>query len=91
LELKERLEREVIPHFSTRKQSNAQSLMRLLYERPILDVKVISSVLGLKANTANSLIADFVAHGILREITGGRRNRLFAFDQYIKIFAADGK
>ncbi|WP_430443431.1 Fic family protein [Sphingorhabdus contaminans] len=89
LELKERLEREVIPHFSTRKQANAQSLMRLLYQRPIVDVKQVSTSLKLNTNTTNSLMADFVTHGILREITGQRRNRLFAFDQYIKIFATD--
>lgn len=88
LALKERLEREVIPHFSTRRQGNAQSLMRLLYERPIVDVKLVARVLKLKINTTNSLVADFVTHGILREITGQRRNRLFAFDAYIKIFAS---
>jgi Fic family protein len=88
LALKERLEREVFPHFSTRKQPNAQALMRLLYERPIMDVKQVSGALKLNANTTNSLMADFVSHGILREITGQRRNRLFAFDEYISIFAS---
>lgn len=89
LALKEKLERAVIPHFSTRKQANAQALMRLLYERPIVDVKQVSGALKLNANTANSLMADFVNHGIIREITGQRRNRLFVFDAYISIFASD--
>lgn len=89
LNLKEKLEREIIPHFSTRRQNNAQSLMRLLYQYPIVDVKFVSTVLELKINTTNSLIADFVKYGILREITGGRRNRLFAFDDYLKYFKAE--
>ncbi len=89
LELKERIEREVLPHFSTRRQPKAQSLMRLLYERPIVDVKTVSNALKLNANTANSLISDFVQHGIMRELTGQRRNRLFVFDAYIKIFTAN--
>ena len=87
--LKEQLEREVIPRFSTRKQPNAQALMRLLYQRPIVDVKQVFTALELNANTASSLVADFIQHGILREITGQRRNRLFAFDAYLGIFTAD--
>jgi Fic family protein len=86
LALKEQIERQAIPHFSTRKQPNAQALMRLLYQQPIVDVKHVSSALKLNTNTTNSLVADFVQHGILREITGQRRNRLFAFDQYLQIF-----
>jgi hypothetical protein len=53
-----------------------------------MDVKQVSGALKLNANTTNSLMADFVSHGILREITGQRRNRLFAFDEYISIFAS---
>jgi Fic family protein len=86
LTLKEQIERQAIPHFSTRKQPNAQALMRLLYQQPIVDVKHVASALKLNTNTTNSLVADFVQHGILREITGQRRNRLFAFDQYLQIF-----
>jgi Fic family protein len=86
LALKEQIERQAIPHLSTRKEPNAQALMRLLYQQPIVDVKHVSSALKLNTNTTNSLVADFVQHGILREITGQRRNRLFAFDQYLQIF-----
>jgi Fic family protein len=86
LALKEQIERQAIPHLSTRKQPNAQALMRLLYQQPIVDVKHVASALKLNTNTTNSLVADFVQHGILREITGQRRNRLFAFDQYLQIF-----
>jgi Fic family protein len=87
--LKGQLEREVIPRFSTRKQPNAQALMRLLYQRPIVDVKQVFTALTLNPNTASSLVSEFVQHGILREITGQRRNRLFAFDAYLGIFTAD--
>ena len=86
LSLKERLEREVLPHFTTRRQENAQTLMQYLYKKPVLDIKEVSNLLGLQANTAAALVNDFVKHGVLDELTGKRRNRLFIFIDYIVIF-----
>ncbi len=91
LALKERIERELLPHFSTRRQENAQTLMRSLYQRPVIDVKVVSKVLGIASNTANALVADFVKHGILVELTGQRRNRLFLFNEYFRLFQTERK
>jgi Fic family protein len=89
LALKERIEREVLPRFSTRRQENAQNLVRYLYQQPVVDVKAVTALIGGSANTASSLIADLAKHGILVEITGQHRNRLFAFSDYIPLFAAD--
>ena len=87
LTLKEGLEREVLPHFSTRRQGNAQKLMQLLYQTPIIDIKDVAMELGLKTNTASTLVSDFVKYGVIREITGYRRNRVFIFYDYVKIFS----
>ncbi len=86
LKLKERLEREVLPHFSTRRQENAQTLMQYLYKAPVLDIKRVSSLLGLKPNTAATLVNDFVKYGVLVELTGKQRNRLYLFQEYLLIF-----
>ena len=86
LELKERIEREVLPRFSARRQDNVQTVVRHLYGRPITDVKQVMALLGTTKNTAGALIADLVAHGVLRELTGQRRNRLFVFDDYVDLF-----
>jgi len=86
LELKERLEREVLPHFSTRRQGNAQTLMQYLYNFPATDIKTVAKILGLKSNTASTLVSDFVKHGVLSELTGRQRNRIFYFKDYVLIF-----
>jgi cell filamentation protein, protein adenylyltransferase len=86
LALKERLQREVLPHFSTRRQENAQTLMRYLYQSPAVNIKMVAELLGLKANTAATLVDDFVKYGVLRELTGKRRNRVFWFEDYARIF-----
>ncbi|MGH6770058.1 MAG: Fic family protein [Xanthobacteraceae bacterium] len=86
LVIKERIEREVMPRFSRRRQDNAHTLMRRLYAHPIIDVKAATQLLKATPNTAADLIADLVSYGILVETTGQRRNRLFAFQQYIALF-----
>ena len=86
LALKERLEREVLPHFSTRRQSNAQALMTSLYQWPVQDIKMVAERLNLKTNTASALVNDFVKHGVLTELTGKKRNRIFLFKDYVILF-----
>ncbi len=86
LKLKERLEREVLPRFSTRRQENAQTLMQYLYKVPVLDIKRVSNLLDIKPNTASALVNDFVKYGVLSELTGKQRNRLFWFQDYFVIF-----
>lgn len=86
LSLKQKLEREVLPHFSTRRQENAQTLMQYLYQTPVINIKEVSGLLGIKVNTATALVNDFVKHSVLHELTGKRRNRIFIFKDYILIF-----
>lgn len=86
LSLKERLEREVLPHFSTRRQENAQTLMQYLYQNPVVHIKMVAEMLGLQHNSATSLVNDFVKHGILYELTGKQRNRIYWFKDYIAVF-----
>lgn len=84
--IKERVEREVLPRFSHRRQENAQRLMRHLYAQPVTDVKMVTKLLSTTPNTAASLINDLVEYGVLSEMTGQRRNRLFLFHDYIRLF-----
>ena len=35
---------------------------------------------------ANDLVLDFVNEGILKEMTGRSRNRVFVFEQYLNLF-----
>jgi len=87
LALKARIEQEVLPHFSSRRQENAQKLIQRLYAQPVIDVKRVHLLTGGSKNTAISLVNDFCEHGVLREITGQRRNRLFAFAEYLTLFS----
>jgi len=86
LALKESLEREVLPRFSTRRQKNAQLLIKTLYQQPTIDIRAVTQLLDVEANTASYLINDLVKYGVLEEMTGKRRNRVFLFKKYLMIF-----
>lgn len=88
--LKQNIESEVLPRFSTRRQENAQKLMRYLYRHPVVNIKVVTNLLEIKTNTASALVADFVKHGVLVEWTGKQRNRLFLFNDYVVAFRNEG-
>ncbi len=69
-----------------KKQKDAKKLIDVLYKMPILDAKVIAKKLNIHIVTANRLIKDFENLGILKELTGYKRNRIYAFVEYINIF-----
>lgn len=86
ISLKQQVERDVLPRFSARRQNNAQDLMRHLYGQPVIDVKWATDTIGTTTNTAAALITDMVSFGVLVEVTGQRRNRMFVFEDYLKLF-----
>lgn len=86
LELKENIEREILPRFSLRRQQNAQILMQYLYHHPVVDVKTAAKLTGATTNTASALISDFAKYDMLSEVTGQSRNRLFVFHNYVALF-----
>lgn len=64
----------------------ARQLLLLLYSNPIVNYKFVQQKLELTHPTVNKLLTDFQKIGILQEITGQERNRLFAFTDYIALF-----
>lgn len=69
-----------------KKQALAKSFLQLLYGEPLITTNDVAIALKINNATAARLIDDFVRLGILIEITGFKRNRIFAFDDYIKLF-----
>ena len=61
-------------------------LLRLLYRRPVVTVGEVAQNLKVSLPTANSLVAEFVRLGLLKEMTGYARNRVFAFESYLRLF-----
>lgn len=69
-----------------RKQKEGKKLINQLYKQPIVESKDVAEFLSIHVSTANRLIKDFEHLGILRELTGYKRNRIYAFTDYIGLF-----
>ena len=69
-----------------RKAENARKLIIHLYQKPVLSGSAISKFLAITPRAANSLINDLEQMDILKEITGFKRNRVYAFEEYLRLF-----
>ena len=64
----------------------AKSFLEFLYSKPITDAGDVARALKINVSTALRLIADFMKLEILEEVTGYKRNRIFVFEEYVKLF-----
>ena len=65
---------------------NARQALNLLYRKPMLSAADLEHGLGITHPTANALLRDFIRLGLLREITGASRHRLYVFETYLDLF-----
>jgi Fic family protein len=66
--------------------ATAQKVMQHLYRHPVADAARIGKAAGVSPASAYKLIADLERLGLLREITGGKRGKRYAFEPYLKLF-----
>lgn len=66
--------------------ANAQKVVHYLYQKPIIDAAKVGEVAEISAASAYKLIADLEQFGILKEITGGKRGKIYAFAAYLQLF-----
>ncbi|HEY3747853.1 MAG TPA: Fic family protein [Pseudonocardiaceae bacterium] len=62
------------------------TLIDALFDKPVINVKVASELLGRSVMSTNTMINRFCDLKILTEVTGHKRNRRFRFDRYLTLF-----
>ena len=67
----------------------ASRVFSVLCERPIASVGDAASRLGVSLPTATRGIEALATLGIVSEITGRQRSRLYAYDAYLSILTRD--
>lgn len=66
--------------------ANAQKVVQYLYQSPVVDAAKVGAVAGISPASAYKLIVDLEQLEILKEITGGKRGKLYIFSSYIQLF-----
>lgn len=64
----------------------AEDVLAYLFTQPILNQEKLSEGIGIPKTSANRYLSKFTELGILTELTGLQRNRLFAFRPYLRLF-----
>jgi Fic family protein len=67
---------------------NARAALNLLYRRPVIAASDLESALDVSSPTAQALVKDLIRLGILVEITGQMRGRLYEFETYLDLFTS---
>jgi Fic family protein len=70
-----------------RMSASAFRLLDHLFQQPIINVNAAKDHLKVSYVAANGLIRELCELGVLSEVTGGSRNRVFRFGPYIELFA----
>lgn len=60
---------------------------RVMQERPMLPASYAAKSAGLSLPTVNSAVRHLQNIGIVKEVTGKRRNRVYAYDEYCRILS----
>lgn len=85
IELKSNIEKNLLIGLG-RRSNQAVELFNRLFSKPVINVGNAQEMTGLSVKAANELVNIFVELKILKETTGYQRNRVFIFDEYMKLF-----
>jgi Fic family protein len=66
--------------------ANGQKVLHYLYQHPMIDAAKVGEVAEISPASAYKLIADLEKFGILKEITGGKRGKMYVFAAYLQLF-----
>lgn len=74
---------------SARRVAVSPTALRLvdhLFQHPLLGVRGAERLLDCTYTTAGKAMGELEAAGLIREVTGNRRNRRFTFEPYLRLF-----
>lgn len=68
------------------KTENVRAILRAFYASPVNRIIDIVKITGLSQNTVRKTINSLIQHGILKEITGNSRNKIYVAHEYLQVF-----
>lgn len=74
-----------------RRAGSGLALLDELFKRPVVQTKVVQQMLGVSQPTASGLVRALRDIGVLEELTGKERYRIFAYADYLDLFPDVGR
>lgn len=68
------------------RSANAMKILTELYKNPLTDAHKVAQITGISLASAYTLISNLEKCGLLQEVTGGRRGRIYILRKYFDIF-----
>lgn len=68
------------------RSANAMKVITELYKKPLADANMVANYANISIPSAYTLITNLEKLGILSEVTGGKRGRVYIFKKYFDIF-----
>ena len=66
--------------------NDARKVISSLYSNPVTDASKVTEIIEKSNVSGYKLIALLEEQGILKEVTGSQRGKIYIFDDYIKLF-----
>ena len=66
--------------------ASGQKLLDSLFQQPLISVREVEQAVDCSYATANTLVRHFEDIGILKEMTGQQRNRVYRYNSYLDLF-----
>ncbi len=84
MDIRQEVEKKILA--LNRRAQKGRLLLELLYSQPVIQTSHVVKHLKITNRPAGEFIKDFQRLGILKEVTGFKRNRTFIFEKYLSLF-----
>ncbi len=88
IDLREKYEDTIEKRMPSRRQKTTKALLLKMFSQPIVSINDLSKIGDevISFQTASTIAKELTDSGILVEITGRKKNRLFVLDEYLNLF-----
>ena len=73
-----------------RTTSSALQVHQALFARPVTTIPAIGAVTGQSPHTINKMLDAMIELGLVREVTGMKRNRIYEYSAYLELLNREG-
>jgi len=87
LDLRTEIEKQVLS--LGKRAATAREAMGVLYRRPVIEAAELAAELAVSHSTVHILIKELLRLGVITEITGQARGRIYCFERYYNLFLGD--